>query len=44
MLARHVLAQCQYSSRVRSKRMMNQTIMFDVPDPLVVLVLLLART
>jgi hypothetical protein len=37
---RQVLAQSSSSSRARGKRVMNQT-MFDVPDPLVVHVLLL---
>jgi len=39
VLARLVLVQSSFSSRARSKRVMNQT-MFDAPDPLVVHVLL----
>jgi len=42
VLARQVLVQSSSSSRARSKRVMNQT-MFDVPDPLVVHVLLLTH-
>jgi len=41
-LARQVLVQSSSSSRARSKRVMNQ-IMFNVPDPLVVHVLLLTH-
>ena len=40
VLPRQVLGQSSSSSRARSKRVKNQT-MFDVPDPLVVHVLLL---
>jgi len=42
VLARQVLIQSSSSSKARSKRVMNQT-MFDVPDPLVVHVLLLTH-
>ena len=42
VLARQVLVQSSSSSRARSKRVINQT-MFDVPDPLVVHVLLLTH-
>ena len=42
VLARQVLVQSSSSSRARSKRVMNQT-MFEVPDPLVVHVLLLTH-
>ena len=42
VLARQVLVQSSSSSRARNKRVMNQT-MFDVPDPLVVHVLLLTH-
>ena len=42
VLARQVLVQSSSSSRARSKRVMNQT-MFDVPDPLVVHVLLFTQ-
>ena len=41
-LARQVLIQSSSSSRARSKRVMNQTV-FDVPDPLIVHVLLLTH-
>ena len=42
VLARQVLVQSLSCSRARSKRVMNQT-MFDVPDPLVVHLLLLTH-
>ena len=42
VLARQVLVQSSSSSKARRKRVMNQT-MFDVPDPLVVHVLLLTH-
>jgi len=42
VLARQVLVQSSFSSRACSKRVMNQT-KFDVPDPLVVHVLLLTH-
>ena len=42
VLARQVLVQSSSNSRARNKRVMNQTV-FDVPDPLVVRLLLLAH-
>jgi hypothetical protein len=43
VLARQVMIQSSSSGRARSKTVMNQT-MFDVPDPLVVHVLLAPHT